>query len=157
MPSNIEGSIKYHFKTVKKFEIVYKSSFSGIPFSFDNLEEFNLNFANQNYPKETHERLYDFIWKHPTILKLEILNLPKVDLPRLMYMLPLVEEFKMNYESSIDDVSRFIKKSKSLKNIEIPIHKFHNTDISDVKVHLGLTDEWHGKKIVYNIFKFTRI
>lgn len=164
-PIHFDNSTKFHFKTVKRFEVIFYSwHFSGLPYSFDKLEEFILKFASGGSLRYHHEKFYDFILEHPSIIKLEIgVGNQEVNLSKLMNMLPLVREFYVRSEFSIHDVIRFMNEKKTLKDIKIYLRNGNNYDISDILVHLN--DRWHGVRPCFSLgpfkfdgpFKLTRI
>lgn len=159
MPRNIDTSIKFHFKTVKKLEIFSDSLFSMV-FSFDKLEEIILNYYTECLRYDNHDQLYDFIHEHPTIKKFEIricMQLTEVNLSKLINLLPLVEEFHVSCKFSVHDVIRFMNGKKTLKNISIYLINGSNIEIADVQKRLN--DKWHGMRFCggFGPFKFTRI
>ncbi|XP_055304171.1 uncharacterized protein LOC129569400 [Sitodiplosis mosellana] len=149
------GVEKFHFATVKRFEMCnYPSRFEGLPFSFDNLEEFIIEARALESRHE--EELYDFISEHPSIKKLGTWIF-EVDLLRLMDMLPLLGEFDTRSDYSIHDVARFMNVKESLKKMTFYLIDGCDIDIPDIQAHLN--DKWHGIKLrdQYGPFEFTRI
>lgn len=158
MPRNIDTSIKFHFKTVKKLEIFSDSLL--MVFSFDKLEELILHYSHPLLRYDNHDQLYDFIHEHPTIKKFEIricMQLTEVNLSKLINLLPLVEEFHVSCKFSVHDVIRFMNGKKTLKNISIYLINGSNIEIADVQKRLN--DKWHGMRFCggFGPFKFTRI
>lgn len=148
---HINNSVHYHFKTVKRLEIQHYVHFTQMPFSFDNLEELDLKFMYARLLKYHHEKFYDFINQHPSIIKLKIHGESiEINLLKLINMLPVVKEFDVNHAPYLTrDVIRFVNEKKTLKIMNV---FFKKKDHSVIK--LLNNKEWHlgkayGTKLIF--------
>lgn len=145
--------VQFHLKSVNKLRIFYYqhviSSFPWIPFSFDNLTEFD---AVNTYHLETSpEPFYDYILRYPTILKLRVASVPGLlSLRRLMSLLPLLEQAELIGVFATDDIIHFMNKAKTLKYLRIRFASISETLVNDVKCQLEFGDECCGKQTHIN-------
>lgn len=133
----IDYSIKFHSKSVKRLTICYNGSFSGIPFSFDKLEELTLCSNWHCDLRCDRADFYNFINKHPTILKLTVFD--KLNLLRLIDMLPLIREVDINGRFSNDEIILFMTRKKSL---EVCKFGYYMCDEQRRFVQERLKNEW---------------
>lgn len=146
---DIYNSVTFHFKTVKRLEIRHYSQFTRVPLSFDNLEEFALQFIYSCPLDSRHEKFYDFLRQHPSIIKMTIEGESvKLDLLKLINMLPVVREVEISGQYLIRDVIRFLNEKKTLKILKV-------SDYFNKKEHavlqMKLNKEWHLVPVGYRL------
>lgn len=106
---------KMHLKSVKHFSLMKPNNTriqGGIPFSFDQLESFEL------YTKGTLEQFgfYDVFQKNSSIKKFKLISNTQIDYEILAKYLPLLEEMTHSfYGISVDMVFHVITMFKNLK------------------------------------------
>lgn len=148
----IPNSTEFHFDTVKRVKIQYHlCGFRKLPLSFNNLDELVIKDASQSRNMlDNHEEFYNFIAKHTSITKLNICGRRvRVDLLKIVNMLPLLREFDVCGKFSIHDVNRVNKHTKTLKKMVIILYKDRynlpfgtcNSDLATLR--MLLSKDWH--------------
>lgn len=141
--STIYNSVNFYFKTVKRLDILYREYFTRIPLAFDNLEQLDLMFMTPCPLKYHPENFYDFIAQNPSIIKLKISgDMMKINLSKLLNMLPVLREFDVEGRFLIHDVIRFINKKKTLKKMKVSNY-FNEKDYAIIRMQLQLNEEWN--------------
>lgn len=136
-----------HMRNVKIFRIGFKKlkemPVNVLPFTFDQLEQFDISFPKVKFYSSFVEQFLNFIEKHPTIKDLamwKLTNFELVNWSKLAQSLPFLVRISIfDHRFSTDKAIEFIEKFQTVKEFEFNF----NDDYGSFRKRLN--GKWEGK------------